>query len=152
MLSGKDGSKISRTLTDSIGSQSSPLAINLRGRGNDVFIHWMANCKNHDKEKLLYNFPKGESMHDQMRADICHCLFGTQQEATLLAFQRSNESSEAVLYSSLYWDSFEHANATNTSAMADAYINQNPGKETEYRYLNHKKSMKTSKSFWKLHI
>ena len=29
--------------------------------------------------------------------------------------------------------SFEHANATNTSAMADAYINQNPEKESEYK-------------------
>ena len=29
--------------------------------------------------------------------------------------------------------SYEHANATNTSAMADAYINQNPEKGTEYK-------------------
>ena len=84
VLSGKDGAKISRTLTDSIGSQSSPLAINLRGHGNDVFLHWMANCKGHDKEKLFYSFPSGESMHDQMRADICHCLFASKQEATFL--------------------------------------------------------------------
>ena len=49
------------------------------------------------------------------------------------ALQKSNESAEAVLYSSLYWDSFEHANATNTSAMADAYLNQNPDKETDFR-------------------
>ena len=84
VLSGKNGAKISRTLTDSIGSQSSPLAINLRGHGNDVFLHWMANCKGHDKEKLFYSFPSGESMHDQMRADICHCLFASKQEATFL--------------------------------------------------------------------
>lgn len=45
VLSGKDGSKISRILTDSIGSQSSPLTISVRGHGNDVFLHWMANCK-----------------------------------------------------------------------------------------------------------
>jgi len=132
VLSGKDGSKISRTLTDSIGSQSSPISISLRGRGNDIFIHWLSNCKGHDKEKLFYSFPKGESMHDQMRADLCHALFGTQQEATLLALQKFNET-ETILYSSLYWDSYEHANATNTSAMADAYINQNPEKGTEYK-------------------
>ena len=59
VLSGKDGSKISRTLTDSIGSQSSPISISLRGRGNDIFIHWLSNCKGHDKEKLFYSFPKG---------------------------------------------------------------------------------------------
>ena len=59
VLSGKDGSKISRTLTDSLGSQSSPISISLRGRGNDIFIHWLSNCKGHDKEKLFYSFPKG---------------------------------------------------------------------------------------------
>lgn len=133
MLSGKDGSKISRTLADSIGSQSSPLSISVRGRGNDVFVHWLANCKGHDKERLVYSFPSGESMHDQMRADVCHALFGTQQEATLLALSRFNESAESVIYSSLYWDSFEHANATNTSAMAFNYVNQNPNKESEYK-------------------
>ena len=35
--------------------------------------------------------------------------------------------------SSLYWDSFEHANATNTSAMAFNFVNKNPHKETEYK-------------------
>ena len=61
----------------------------------------MANCKGHDKEKLVYSFPAGESMHDQMRADICHSLFGSQQESTLLALLRHNESSEAVIYRSV---------------------------------------------------
>ena len=37
------------------------------------------------------------------------------------------------IYSSLYWDSFEHANATNTSAMAFNFVNQNPLKETEFK-------------------
>ena len=72
-------------------------------------------------------------MHDQMRADLCHSLFGTQQEATLLALLRNNESNEAVLYSSLYWDSFEQANATNTSAMAYNFLNNNPNKESKFR-------------------
>jgi hypothetical protein len=133
VLSGKDGAKISRTLTDSIGSQSSPLTLSIKGKGNDIFIHWLANCKGHDKEKLAYSFLSGESMHDQMRADVCHALFGSQQEATLVALQRFNESAETVLYSSLYWDSFEHANATNTSAMAYNFFNQNPNKEPEFK-------------------
>ena len=133
VISGKDGAKISRTLTDSIGSQSSPLSISVRGHGNDIFLHWLSNCKGHDKEKLIYSFPSGESMHDQMRADLCHRLFGAQQEATLVALLRFNETNEAVVYSSLYWDSFEHANATNTSAMAYNYMNQNPNQESKYR-------------------
>ena len=135
VLSGKDGSKISKALTDSIGSNSSPLSISIKGPGNDIFLHWMANCKGHDKEKLKYSFPSGESMHDQMRADICHSLFGTQQESTFLGLLRFNESNEATVYNSLYWDSFEHANATNTSAMAKNFLNDNPSSETEFKSL-----------------
>lgn len=60
VLSGKDGSKISPLLTDSMGSQSSPLSISVAGRGNDIFLHWMSNCKGHDKEPLRYSFLEGE--------------------------------------------------------------------------------------------
>ena len=74
-------------------------------------------------------------MHDQMRADICHSLFGTQQESTFLGLLRFNESNEAVIYNSLYWDSFEHANATNTSAMATNFLRENPNSESAYRTL-----------------
>ena len=61
-----DGSKISPTFTDSIGSQSSPLSISVSGRGNDIFLHWMSNCKGHDKETLKYSFAEGEHIHDKV--------------------------------------------------------------------------------------
>ena len=63
-----DGSKISPTFTDSIGSQSSPLSISVSGRGNDIFLHWMSNCKGHDKETLKYGFAEGENIHDMVRS------------------------------------------------------------------------------------
>ena len=53
--------------TDSIGSQSSPLSISVSGRGNDIFLHWMSNCKGHDKETLKYSFAEGENIHDMVR-------------------------------------------------------------------------------------
>ena len=62
-----DGSKISPMFTDSIGSQSSPLSISVSGRGNDIFLHWMSNCKGHDKETLKYGFAEGENIHDMVR-------------------------------------------------------------------------------------
>ena len=65
-------------------------------------------------------------MHDQMRADVCGSLFGTRQEATLLALQRFNSTREISIYNSLRWDAFEHANATNTSILADNYAKKNP--------------------------
>ena len=68
MLIFLDGSKISPTFTDSIGSQSSPLSISVSGRGNDIFLHWMSNCKGHDKETLKYGFAEGENIHDMVRS------------------------------------------------------------------------------------
>ena len=62
-----DGTKISPMFTDSIGSQSSPLSLSVSGRGNDIFIHWMSNCKGHDKETLKYAFSEGENIHDKVR-------------------------------------------------------------------------------------
>jgi hypothetical protein len=53
--------------TDSIGSQSSPLSLSVSGRGNDIFLHWMSNCKGHDKERLKYGFSEGENVHDMVR-------------------------------------------------------------------------------------
>ena len=78
-------------------------------------------------------FVSGELMHDQMRADICGSLFDTRQEATFLALQNFNSSREIPIYSSLSWDGFEHANATNTSALADIYIKKNPDQEASVK-------------------
>ena len=72
-------------------------------------------------------------MHDQMRADICGSLFGTRQEATYLALQKFNSTREITIYNSLGWDSFEHANATNTSVLADNYIKKNPDRESSLK-------------------
>ena len=103
--------------------QSSPLSISVAGRGNDIFLHWMSNCKGHDKKALKYSFPRGYHMHDKMRADICGSLFGTVQESTLLALQRYNETKEALVYSSLWGDGLEHKNVTPTSKMGSSKIN-----------------------------
>jgi hypothetical protein len=32
-----------------------------KGKGNDFFLHWTSNCKDHDKEHLQYSFPEGRS-------------------------------------------------------------------------------------------
>jgi len=132
VLSGKDGSKISPILTDSIGSQSSPISISVEGKGNDIFLHWMSNCKGHDKKALKYTFARGEHMHDKMRADICRSLFNSHQELTLLALQRFNATAETVIYNSLWWDKFEHSNVTSTLKMAEKYMRANPERQKSY--------------------
>ena len=57
ILSGKNGSKISEEMMTSIGSQSSPLTLSVKGYGNDLFLHWVSNCFGHEREKLKYSLP-----------------------------------------------------------------------------------------------
>jgi hypothetical protein len=61
VLSGRNGTKISEVMMDSIGSESSPLSLSVTGYGNDIFLHWASNCKDHQREKLNYTFPDCES-------------------------------------------------------------------------------------------
>ena len=93
-----------------------------------IYFPW-ANLESWKSDFLI----SGELMHDQMRADICGSLFGTRQEATFLALQRFNSTREIPIYSSLSWDAFEHANATNTSALADIYVKKNPNQENSLK-------------------
>ena len=68
-----------------------------------------------------------------MRADICGSLFnGAPQQATLTAMQRYNSTKEVVIYDSLVWDNFEHANFTDTMKMAEQYARRYPELQNEY--------------------
>ena len=68
-----------------------------------------------------------------MRADICGSLFnGAPQQATLTAMQRYNATKEVVIYDSLVWDNFEHANFTDTMKMAEQYARRYPELQNEY--------------------
>lgn len=60
VIDGKTGKKlIDPPLRDTIGSQSSPLAVAMEGAGNDVFIVWMADCKGHEGSTEEFSFVKG---------------------------------------------------------------------------------------------
>ena len=69
----------------------------------------------------------------KMRADICGSLFdGAPQQATLTAMQRYNSEKEVTIYDSLNWDKFEHANFTDTMALAEKYSKRYPELQREY--------------------
>ena len=71
-----------------------------------------------------------------MRADICGSLFdGAPQQATLTAMQRYNSEKEITIYDSLQWDKFEHANFTDTVAMAKKYASKYPELQNEYEKM-----------------
>ncbi|XP_040572858.1 uncharacterized protein [Lepeophtheirus salmonis] len=126
VLSGLNGSKISKEWIDSIGSQSSPLTISVAGKGNDIFLHWTSNCKGHERERLKFSFPPGTSMHQQSRTDICNALFDAIQISQFSAFSRYSGSNQTVIYDSQTWASFEHSGTINTSALATKYLRKTP--------------------------
>ena len=61
VLDGKTGKPlITPYLRDSVGAQSSPLTVSVEGLGNDLFLHWMADCVGHESEGGEYTFKKGK--------------------------------------------------------------------------------------------
>ena len=45
VLSGANGSTLASLAPDTLATLSSPLALSLTGAGNDMFVHWRANCE-----------------------------------------------------------------------------------------------------------
>ncbi|TRY71775.1 hypothetical protein TCAL_12171 [Tigriopus californicus] len=115
-----------QVLINSLSTQSSPLSVSLKGQGNDIFLHWTSNCLNNERQKLHYAFPDYVHIHDQARADLCQNLFKTNQITRYLALQRFNISNQTPVYESTQWMDTEHANVTNTSALAEQYLRKNP--------------------------
>eukprot|EP00095_Tigriopus_kingsejongensis_P007875 maker-scaffold127_size327531-snap-gene-1.8 protein:Tk07875 transcript:maker-scaffold127_size327531-snap-gene-1.8-mRNA-1 annotation:"hypothetical protein BRAFLDRAFT_93831" len=131
VLSGKNGSRISEVMTNSLSTQSSPLSISVTGRGNDIFLHWTSNCRGNERKKLHFAFPDYVHIHDQARADVCQNLFKTNQVSRYLGLQRFNASQQSQVYNSVDWADKEHANVSNTSALVAKYLKNNPSIKTE---------------------
>lgn len=125
VLSGKNGSVISQPLINSLNAQSTPITISVEGYGNDIFLHWSINCLEHTGEKLKYGFRDSTHMYEKSQADLCRSLFGTRQEAKYLAM--SSKFQDGIpIYNSTDWESFEHLDVPNTSALADQFLKDNP--------------------------
>ena len=143
VLSGHNGSEISRVSLDSLPTLASPLTLSLTGTGNDMFIHWSSNCEGHQGKKLTYKFREGTHVHEQSRADLCRELFNSPSVAKLTAV--SSTLAEQEIYNSTFWASFEHVGAINTSLRADEYLARHPEimklleeSEDEYSVLPYK--------------
>ena len=143
VLSGHNGSEISRVSLDSLPTLSSPLTLSLTGTGHDMFLHWSSNCEGHPGKKLTYKFRAGTHVHEQSRADLCRELFNSGSLAKLTAV--SSTLAEQQIYNSSFWASFEQAGAINTSVLADEYLARHPEimkmleeSEDEYSVLPYK--------------
>jgi hypothetical protein len=127
VLSGKNGSIISKEMLSSLPAQSTPLAISLEGKGNDMFLHWMINCHGRQPgEPVKFGFRKGTHLYEKSQADLCRSLFAVGQDAQLAAIGRHLNSDSVVIYNSTDWISFEHKDVINTSRLAQEYLVNHP--------------------------
>ena len=63
-------------MRDSVGAQASSVTISMEGRGNDVFLYWVADCEEHEGEGGQYTFMEGIiDITTRYSADTyCSCL------------------------------------------------------------------------------
>ena len=142
VLSGKNGSIISKPIINSISAKSTPITISMDGYGNDLFLHWSINCMDHFSENLTYAFRLESHMYDKSQADLCFALFGTKQNARLMTMRKIDEDGNTV-YNSTEWESFEHIGVPNTTKLAEDFLKNSPdfqkNNDDEYSVLPYRK-------------
>jgi hypothetical protein len=141
VLSGLNGSIISDAGVNSIPAQSTPLAISMEGQGNDLFLHWMINCQGRPVgDPLKYGFRSGTHLYEKSQADLCRAIFGAGQDAKMVATSRHLSAGSVSIYNSSDWAAFEHADAVNTSALAQQYLALHPELQEDSRPTEDKTS------------
>lgn len=75
VLDGRTGRPLlARPLRAAVGTQASPLAVSLEGRGHDLFLYWLSDCHGTHRP-LPFRFAQGTSVFQQSRADFCRLRF-----------------------------------------------------------------------------
>ena len=96
ILDGRDGRPLLDPYPrDSVGAQTSPLTLSAEGRGNDLFLYWIADCTGHEGDGGQFGFRKG-NCRAMITRMVCH-----SSTISLLAFlfkkvQEAGEISVAV--------------------------------------------------------
>ena len=57
VLSGVNGTLISKKHISSFGSEAGIITLSMSGKGNDIFLFWTGNCHGRISEKLTFNYP-----------------------------------------------------------------------------------------------
>ena len=77
ILDGRNGKAlIDPPMKDTVGAQASAVTISMEGRGNDIFLYWAADCKEHSGEGGEFHFVTGTTLHqpecmkDGMKEDM----------------------------------------------------------------------------------
>lgn len=84
ILDGRNGKPLIKPFKKtSVAVNSSPLTVSMEGLSNDLFIYWMADCKDHEGEGSEFSFVEGTNVHEQSRADTCQLRYNTKSFSKL---------------------------------------------------------------------
>lgn len=132
IISGKTGKPLlEEAMRDSMSAQMSGLSISVQGFGNDWFLHWSADCLNHEGSKDKYQFFKGQSSNSQTRADLCRLRFNSTLITRLFAFSQHVGPPGIPLYKSEEWKKLEFNNSFDAREAAENYFENHPLDEME---------------------
>lgn len=127
IISGKTGKPlIDEPMRDSMSGQMSGLSISVQGYGNDWFLHWSADCLNHEGSRDKYQFFKGQNDNTQTRADLCKLRFNSTLITSLFAFSQHVAPPGIPLYKSEDWKKLEFNNSFDPRQAAENYFETHP--------------------------
>lgn len=127
IISGKTGkSLLEEPMRDSMSAQMSGLSISVQGYGNDWFLHWSADCLNHEGSKEKYQFFKGQDSNTQTRSDLCKLRFNSTLTTSLFAFSQHVGPPGIPLYFSEDWKRLEFNNSFDPREAAENYFETHP--------------------------
>lgn len=123
IVDGRNGQALlERPMEDSLSRQMSGLSVTVDDYGNDWFLHWSADCLNHEGVKEKYQFLKGQSLVSQTRADLCRLRFNSTLTTRLLALSQHVGPPGMPLYFSEDWKSLEYNNSIDPRREAEKYL------------------------------
>ncbi|KAK6165207.1 hypothetical protein SNE40_023561 [Patella caerulea] len=135
VLDGRTGTPmITPFIRDGVGAQASALTLSIEGRGNDLFLYWIADCIQHEGEGGVFDFVKGTNVHEQSRADFCRLRFKTKGFTKMLALNSNMKVPGTKLYFSEERKVVEHAYWINTTLEAIDFVRSHPEHLKAYDY------------------
>ncbi|XP_046419427.1 uncharacterized protein LOC124179248 [Neodiprion fabricii] len=127
ILDGKSGKPLlENELQDSMSGQISGLSVTVDGYGNDWFLHWSADCLNHEGDRSVFEFLKTTSFSSRMGADLCKLRFNSTLSTKLLALSQHTAPPGLPIYISDEWKKLEYNNSIDPRKEAEKYSEMHP--------------------------
>ncbi|XP_053408776.1 uncharacterized protein LOC123561870 [Mercenaria mercenaria] len=138
ILDGKTGKPlIAPPIRDTVGAQASPITVSMEGRGNDVFLYWVADCLDHEGQGGEFKFVEGTNVHEQSRSDFCRLRFKTNGYSKIYAISQHIPPPGSTVYYSEERVEVEHSSWINTTKEGLEYVLSHPEYLDEYRRFSH---------------